>query len=792
MEFEALVPVARWQGWGGKTNPQGPGFEAYTWAAGISASTAKPGVVSTSHITINHPIIAAKQSAVIDHISDGRFILNIVTGWVQPEIEMFGQSMLSHEERYACAEEWLAIVKRLWTEDETFDHEGEFFKITKGYLQPKPIQYPYPAIMNAGASELGRHFAVKHCDLVFTVIRTGGLDDCRAHVQAYHSSRAKSTAATSRCGRWSISCRARPRRRRATSTTTTSTSRATGRPRQEHGRYVFAGDQQAQRPAGADQAVAGGLPRRAGAACRWSAPTSRWSMRSPTLSKAGLDGVLVAFPRYEDGMRDFRDVTYPLLKQAGLRELTKGDDMVAATDALLTDLYQLNMLQAYLDGGKTETAVFELYMRKLPARRGFLIAAGLEQALDFLERLHFTPDELDWLAASGRFGKQLIDYLATFRFSGDVHAMPEGSVFFADEPILRVTAPLPQAQLVETRLINFLQLQSMVAAKAARMMLAAPGKLLVDFGLRRAHGGEAGLLAARASYVAGFAGTATVAAGKEFGIPLFGTMAHSFIEVHDDESAAFENFDRARRENLTLLIDTYDTEAAARKVVALAPRLKAEGIIVRAVRIDSGDLVALSRKVRRILRRRRARGRGHLRKRRPGRGCARRLHARGRADRRLRHGHEPGHLAGRAVARCRLQAAGICRTAAAQALGRQGDLAGPQAGLAQLRCGRPDERRRALARGRPAAGRAADPSGHAGRPPAGTIAEPGGDPDARRKRARTAAGALAPTDARRILPGTGGGRPGAARRGGRPSPRDVEHDPEKWIPVFGRDHAPAR
>ena len=275
--------------------------------------------------------------------------------------------------------------------------------------------------------------------------------------------------------------------------------------------------------------------------------------------------------------------------------------MDAAGNALLTDLYQLNMLQAYLEGGKTETAVFELFMRRLPARRGFLVAAGLEQALEYLETLRFSPEELAWLVASGRFGTDLIDYLAAFRFTGDVHAMPEGTVFFADEPILRVTAPLPQAQLVESRLINFMQLQSMVAAKAARMMLAAPGKVLVDFGLRRAHGGEAGLLAARASYIAGFAGTATVLAAKQYGIPIFGTMAHSFIEVHDDESTAFENFARARRENLTLLIDTYDTEAAAHKVVALAPRLKAEGITVRAVRIDSGDLDALSRKVRRIL-----------------------------------------------------------------------------------------------------------------------------------------------------------------------------------------------
>jgi len=275
--------------------------------------------------------------------------------------------------------------------------------------------------------------------------------------------------------------------------------------------------------------------------------------------------------------------------------------MNAATNALLTDLYQLNMMQAYLEGSETKTAVFELFVRKLPAQRGFLIAAGLEQALDFLENLQFSTDEIDWLAKSGRFSKQLIDYLAAFRFTGDVHAMPEGTIFFPDEPILRVTAPLPQAQLVETRLMTYLQFQSMVAAKAARMVLAAPGKLLVDFGLRRAHSGEAGLWAARASYLVGFAGTATVLAEKLFGIPIFGTMAHSFIEVHDDESVAFENFARARRENLTLLIDTYDTEAAARKVAALAPKLKAAGITVRAVRIDSGDLVALSKTVRRIL-----------------------------------------------------------------------------------------------------------------------------------------------------------------------------------------------
>jgi nicotinate phosphoribosyltransferase len=275
--------------------------------------------------------------------------------------------------------------------------------------------------------------------------------------------------------------------------------------------------------------------------------------------------------------------------------------MEPTASPLLTDLYQLNMIQAYLDHGKTETAVFEFFVRKLPAQRGFLVAAGLEQAITLLEDLRFSSADLQWLASTGRFGAALLDYLANLRFSGDVHAMPEGTVFFGNEPILRVTAPLPEAQLVETRLINILHFQSLIAAKAARMVLVAPNKLLIDFGLRRAHGADAGLIAARASYIAGFAGTATVLAEKEFGIPIYGTMAHSFVQAFDDETAAFESFARARPENLVVLIDTYDTEAAARKVVALAPRLKAAGITIRGVRLDSGDLVALSKTVRRIL-----------------------------------------------------------------------------------------------------------------------------------------------------------------------------------------------
>jgi alkanesulfonate monooxygenase SsuD/methylene tetrahydromethanopterin reductase-like flavin-dependent oxidoreductase (luciferase family) len=318
MEFEALVPVARWQGWGGKTNPQGPGFEAYTWAAGIAASVPKVGVVSTSHITINHPIIAAKQSAAIDHISDGRFILNVVTGWVQPEIEMFGQPMLGHEDRYACAEEWLAIIKRLWTEDDSFDHEGRFFKIKKGYLAPKPIQYPYPAIMNAGASELGRHYAVKNCDLVFTVIRTGGLEECTRHVQAYHE-------LAREYGRdikvWTL-----------VNIVQDETEKEA---RDFYNYYVH---QQGDWAAAKNMVEIFSLE-----ANKRNVPPERMRPLQEafiqgwgglpvvgtreqvvdtlaTLSKAGLDGLLVAFPRYEEGMRDFRDKTYALLKQAGLRD----------------------------------------------------------------------------------------------------------------------------------------------------------------------------------------------------------------------------------------------------------------------------------------------------------------------------------------------------------------------------------------------------------------------------------------------------------------------------------------
>jgi nicotinate phosphoribosyltransferase len=275
--------------------------------------------------------------------------------------------------------------------------------------------------------------------------------------------------------------------------------------------------------------------------------------------------------------------------------------MTPSTSPLLTDLYELNMIQAYLDRAEDSEAVFEFFVRRLPARRGFLLTAGLDDALNYLETLQFSKTDIEWLASTGRFRKNLLDYLATFRFTGDVHAIPEGSVCFPNEPLLRITAPLLQAQLVETRLINILHFQTLIASKAARMVLAAPGKILSDFGLRTAHGAEAGLYSARASYIAGFAGAANVLAGERYNVPIVGTMAHSFVQVHEDEKTAFENFARARPDNVILLIDTYDTEAGARKVVELAPSLKKDGISIRGVRIDSGDLTAMAHKVRGIL-----------------------------------------------------------------------------------------------------------------------------------------------------------------------------------------------
>ena len=271
------------------------------------------------------------------------------------------------------------------------------------------------------------------------------------------------------------------------------------------------------------------------------------------------------------------------------------------TSPLLTDLYQFTMLETYLQNGMDKTAVFEFYVRKLPENRGFLIAAGLDSVLSFLENFEFSPVEIDYLAQTKRFSPKLLDYLSTCRFYGDVYALPEGTVCFANEPLIRIVAPLPVAQLVETRVMNFLHFETTIASKAARCVLAAGGKGLVDFGLRRTHGAEAGILAARSTYISGFAGTATVIAEKLYGIPIFGTMAHSYIEAFGSEEEAFVAFGRANPNNVTLLIDTYDTLKGARAAVNAARRLSKEGVQTSAVRLDSGDFLALSKEVRSIL-----------------------------------------------------------------------------------------------------------------------------------------------------------------------------------------------
>jgi len=235
--------------------------------------------------------------------------------------------------------------------------------------------------------------------------------------------------------------------------------------------------------------------------------------------------------------------------------------------------------------------------------RNFLVAAGLEQALDYLEGLHVTDEEAVWLEQTDKFSPAVIERLRNLKFTGDVDAMAEGTVFFPDEPVLRIVAPIAEAQLVESRLINLLHYQTLVASKAARCVLVAANRQLVDFGLRRAHGAEAGVASARACYLSGFSGTATVLAGQQFDIPIFGTMAHSFIQAHDDEAQAFSNFAKHQPNNLIFLIDTYDIVRGAERVVELAEDLRKSGSTdhVRAVRIDSGDLTEMAHLVRKIL-----------------------------------------------------------------------------------------------------------------------------------------------------------------------------------------------
>ncbi|MBX3472194.1 MAG: nicotinate phosphoribosyltransferase [Planctomycetes bacterium] len=272
------------------------------------------------------------------------------------------------------------------------------------------------------------------------------------------------------------------------------------------------------------------------------------------------------------------------------------DPAAERRDALRTDLYQVTMMAAMHVAGVDHEATFELTTRRLAPRRGYWVACGLELALEYLEGLRFDPAQVAWLRAHPAFKAVPDDFfamLADFRFTGEVWAPAEGTPVFPQEPLLRVTAPAIQAQLVETYLLSLVNFQTLVASKAARVRRACRGKAFIDFGTRRAHGPEAGELVARACYLAGAKGTSNVEAGLRLGVPVFGTFAHSWVMMWDDEGEAFRRYAQAFPDATTLLIDTYDTVAAARRIVA-------EGLPCRAVRIDSGDLGALAREVRRV------------------------------------------------------------------------------------------------------------------------------------------------------------------------------------------------
>ena len=316
MEFEALVPVGRWKGFGGVTNFNGQGFESFSWASAIGASTRYPGIFATSHVPTIHPVMAAKQAATIDHVTGGRFNLNVVTGWYKPEIEMFGEEQLEHDTRYDRAIEWLEIIKLLWTSEEEFDYEGKFYKIKKGWLQPKPIQKPYPVVMNAGGSDKGRHYAAKYCDVAFIVLQSHKFEDVRAHVERYRKFA-----------------------------------------REEYGReiqvwtnaYVVQGETEADAKKffasyvheKGDWVAVDNLTTTLGINAQTMPPGVAHQLKAhfiagwagypivgtkekvvdelATLARAGFDGVILSWAKFVEQMREFQQVTYPLVVQAGLR-----------------------------------------------------------------------------------------------------------------------------------------------------------------------------------------------------------------------------------------------------------------------------------------------------------------------------------------------------------------------------------------------------------------------------------------------------------------------------------------
>jgi len=268
--------------------------------------------------------------------------------------------------------------------------------------------------------------------------------------------------------------------------------------------------------------------------------------------------------------------------------------------SMFTDLYELTMCASYFDNKKFEPATFDLFIRRLPPNRSYFLFAGLEQVLLYLEKVRFNEEQIDFLKKQG-FKKDFLEYLRKFKFTGEIWAVPEGTVVFPNEPLIRVTAPIIEAQLIETFLLNTVNLQTTIASKASRVVTVAKGRTVIEFGLRREHGTDAGMKVARSSYIAGCNGTSNVLAGMKYGIPIFGTMAHSFVMLFEKEIDSFRAFTKTFPDKSTLLIDTFDDIKGAENAATVAKELEKKGFRLRAVRLDSGDLVEISKKVRELL-----------------------------------------------------------------------------------------------------------------------------------------------------------------------------------------------
>lgn len=269
--------------------------------------------------------------------------------------------------------------------------------------------------------------------------------------------------------------------------------------------------------------------------------------------------------------------------------------------ALFTDLYELNMAQSYLQNQMSGQATFSLFVRSSAANRPYLVTAGLEDVLNYLEDFSVSPDAIDYLDSTGIFANDFLNFLENLTFTGSVRAIPEGRIYFYNEPIMEITAPIIEAQILETLIINQVNLQSILATKAARCHWSAKGRPIVDFSLRRTHGVDAGMKAARCSYMVGFQSTSNILAGKIYGIPVSGTMAHSYVTSFELEIDSFRSFAKSFPNSTILILDTYDTVLAAKKAVQIAHEMETQGLRLRGVRLDSGDLINLSRIVRQTL-----------------------------------------------------------------------------------------------------------------------------------------------------------------------------------------------